>query len=129
MFPSNTKFKSFNSDPINVEGQVICAVKFVSNYVPVKWHVAECEPIFAGSFAKSSGIITFNHEPDIMAPIKMIDTDLNREIQSCLAKYDHNFQVIGKLKNHQTKLHVNQSRYPIAKLVSSTKAEKVIQTL
>lgn len=31
MFPSNTKFKSFNSDPINVEGQVICAVKFGSN--------------------------------------------------------------------------------------------------
>ena len=95
----------------------------------MKWHVAECERIFAWSFAKSSGIIPFNQEPDIMAPIKMIDTDLSGEIQSCLAKYDHKFQVIGKLKNHQIKLRVNQSRYPTAKLVSSTKAEKMIQTL
>ena len=56
----------------------------------------------------------FNHKQGILAPIKMIDTELNGEIRSCLAKYAHNFQGIVKLKNHQIKLHVNSNIKAVA---------------
>ena len=109
MFSTNTKLKPFNSDPIKVERQAICAVTFGSNSVPVKWQIiaAECEPILAGNSAMALGIIEFNHKQGIIAPINMIHTDPKGEIQSCLAEYSHNFRGIGKLKNHQIKLHVN----------------------
>ena len=108
MFPSNIKLKPFNSDPIKNEGQAICAVIFGSSS-NVKWHIisAECKPILGGSSAVSLGIITSNYKQGILAPTQMTDTDLNSEIQSCLARYTYNFQNIGKLKNHQIKFHVN----------------------
>ena len=89
IFSTNTKLKPFNSYPVKVERQVerqaICAVTFGSNSVPVKWQIiaAECVPILAGN------------------------SDPKGEIQSSLAEYSHNFRGIGKLKNHQIKLHVN----------------------
>ena len=44
----------------------------------------------------------------------MIEKDLNNEIQTSLAEYTHNFQGIGKLKNHSVKLHVNTEVKSIA---------------
>ena len=116
MFSTNTKLKPFNSDPIKVERQAICAVTFGSNSVPVKWQItaAECEPIQAGTFATALGIIEFNCKQDIVAPINMIHTDPKGEIQSCLAEYSHTFQGIGKLKNHKIKLQVNTEVKPVA---------------
>ena len=106
MLDLNKKLKPFNSDPIKVKKEAICALTFRPVSAAVKWHVisAECEPIPAGSSAISLGIITFNHIKGILTIIRMINTDLNVEIQSCLAKYTHNVQGIGKLKNHQIKL-------------------------
>ena len=40
-------------------------------------------------------------------PILAGNSDPKGEIQSSLAEYSHNFRGIGKLKNHQIKLHVN----------------------
>ena len=116
MFSTNIKLKPFNSDPIKVKRQAICAVTFGSNSVPVKWQIiaAECEPILAGNSAMALGIIEFNHKQGIIAPINMIHTDPKGEIQSCLAEYSHNFRGIGKLKNHQIKLHVNTEVKPVA---------------
>ena len=76
-FSTNTKLKPFNSDPIKVERQAICAVIFGSNSVPVKWQIiaAECEPILAGNSAMALGIIEFNPKQGIIAPINMIHTD------------------------------------------------------
>ena len=92
-FSTNTKLKPFNSDPIKVERQAICAVIFGSNSVPVKWQIiaAECEPILAGNPARVLGIIEFNCKLGIITHINMIHTDPKGEIQSCLAKYSHNF--------------------------------------
>ena len=92
MFSTNTKLKPFNSDPVKVERQGICAVTFGSNSVPVKWQIiaAECESILAGN------------------------SDPKGEIQGSLAEYSHNFRGIGKLKNHQIKLHVNTEVKPVA---------------
>ena len=106
MFSTNTKLKPFNSDPIKVERQAVCAVTFGSNSVPVKWHIiaAECEPILVGNSATALGIIEFNHKQGIIAPINMIHTDPKGEIQSCLAEYSHNLRGVSKLKNHQIKL-------------------------
>ena len=61
----------------------------------MKQHVisAECEAILAGSSAISLEIIIFNHKQGILAPIKMIDTDLKREIQPCLASMLITFKV------------------------------------
>ena len=39
MFPSNTRLKPSNSNPIKIEGQAICDVTFGSNSVPVKRHI------------------------------------------------------------------------------------------
>ena len=143
MFSTNTKLKPFNSDPIKVERQAICAVTFGSNSVPVKWQIiaAECEPILVGNSATALGILEFNRKQGIIAPINMIHTDPKGEIQSCLAglnfpfrisvnhinrcyytlfttefknSYSHNFRGIGKLKNHQIKLHVNTEVKPVA---------------
>ena len=44
----------------------------------------------------------------------MIHTDPKEETQPCLAEYSHNFRGIGKLKNHQIKLHVNTEVKPVA---------------
>lgn len=116
MFASNIKLKPFNSKPIKVEGQAICAVTFGSNSVPVKWYIIadDCEPILAGNSAIALGIITLNRKEGIIAPINMIHTDSNGKIQSCLAEYAHNFQGIGRLKNHEIKLHVNPDIKPVA---------------
>ena len=64
MFSTYIKLKPFNSDPIKVERQAICAVTFGSNSVPVKWQItaAECEPILAGNSAMALGIIEFNRK-------------------------------------------------------------------
>ena len=114
MFSADAKLKPFNSDPIKVERQAICAVTFGSNSVLVKWQIiaAECEPILAGNSTTVLGIIEFNRQLGIITPINMIHTDPKGEIQSCLGKYSHNFQGIGKLKNHQIKLHVNTEVKP-----------------
>ena len=116
MFSTNTKLRPFNSDPIKVEGQAICAVTFGSNSVPVKSQIiaAGCEPILAENSATALGIIEFNRKQGIIAPINMIHTDPKGEIQSFLAEYSHNFRGIGKLKNHQTKLHVDTEEKPVA---------------
>ena len=44
----------------------------------------------------------------------MIERGLDNEIQTCLLEYTHNFQGIGKLKNHSVKLHINTDVKPIA---------------
>ena len=116
MFTSNIKLKPFNSQPIKVEGQAICAVTFGANSVPVKWYIIadDCEPILAGNSAIALGIITLNQKEGIITPINMIHTDSNGKIQSCLAEYAHNFQGIGRLKTHVIKLHVNPDIKPVA---------------
>ena len=84
MFPSNTRLKPFNSHPIKVEGQAICAVTLGSNSVPVRWYIiaSDWEPILAVNSATALGIIEFNHKQGILAPINMIDNDLQSKIQS-----------------------------------------------
>ena len=47
-------------------------------------------------------------------PILAGNSDPKGEIQSSLAEYSHNFRGIGKLKNHQIKLHVNTEVKPVA---------------
>ena len=78
MFPSNTRLKLFNSNPIKVEGHAISAITFGSNSVPVKWHIvaSDCEPILAGNSATALGIIGFNHKQGTLAPINMTGNDL-----------------------------------------------------
>ena len=102
MHKSNTKLKPFNSELISVEGQAVCSVSCNKNSVPAKWYIIaqDCEPILAGDKAVALGIITFNIKQGVLLPINTIEKDLNNEIQTCLAEYTHNFQGIGKLKNH-----------------------------
>ena len=58
---SNVKIKPYNGPPIPVYGEVMCAVTFGANSVPVKWHIisGSCEPILAGNIAIQLGIIQF----------------------------------------------------------------------
>ena len=84
--------------------------------MPVKWHIiaSDCEPILAGNSATALGIIGFNQKQGILAPINMIDNDLQGKIHSCLAEYPHNFKGVGKLKNYPVKLHINTKTKPLA---------------
>ena len=137
MFSSNTRLKPFNSDPIKVEGQAICAVTFGSNSVPVKWHIiaSKYETILTGNSVTALGIIEFNHKQGILASISMIGNDLQGKIQSCLVESSHNFKTIGKLKNYQIKLHINTKVKPVATALRSIpshlhdQAPRVIQDI
>ena len=109
MYKSNTKLKSFNNELIFVEGQALCSVLFNKNSIPVKWYIIaqDCEPILAGAKAAALRIIPLNIKQGVLIPVNKIEKDLNNEIQTCLTEYTHNFQGIGKLKNHSVKFHVN----------------------
>ena len=48
---------------------------------------AECEPVLAVSSTITLGIITLNHKQDMLAPLRIIDIDLNGDSQSCLEKF------------------------------------------
>ena len=114
MYKSSTKLKPFNSELTLVEEQALCSVSFNKNSVPVKWCIIaqDCEPILASDKAVALGIITLNIKQSILMPINMIEKDLNNETHTCLAEYIHNFQEIGKCKNHSVKLHVNIFLFP-----------------
>ena len=116
IYKSNTKLKPFNSELISVEGQAFCSVSFNKTSFPVKWYiiVQDCEPVLAGDKAVALGIIILNIKLGILISVNMIEKDLNNEIQTCLAEYTNNFEVIGKLKNHSVKLLVNTEVKPIA---------------
>ena len=115
LVPSNVKIKPYNSPPIPVYGEVRCAVTFGSTSVPVKWHIisGSCEPILAGHIALQLGIIQFNSQPNAFQPILMIDSEDKKDLQDCLIKYPRNFTGLGRLKNHQVKLHVDQEIKPV----------------
>ena len=83
LVPSNVKIKPYNSPPTHVYGEVMCAVTFGANSVPVKWHIisGSCEPILAGNMALQLGIIQFNSNPDTFQPVLMIDSKGKKDLQ------------------------------------------------
>ena len=114
-YPSKHKIKPYNSPAIPVKGIAKCAVTHGMNSIPVEWYIIEgsCEPVLSGQSAKQLGIIDFKPVPKVFQPINMIKSKEKDEIQQILSKYPHNFQGLGKLKNHQIKLHVNPEIKPI----------------
>ena len=115
MFPSVKKLKPYKSSPIPVKGISRCAVTFGQSSIPVEWNIIEgsCQPILSGNAAKELGIITFQPKAPIFSPINMIHKDHCDTIQNIISKYPENFQGLGKLKDVQVKLHVDQSVKPI----------------
>ena len=113
MVPTQTKIKPCNSAVIKVQGIAKCAVTFGRNSVPVEWHILSgtSESIVSGERAQQLGIIQFNAKTNTYQPITMINKDLEdhkkRDIQSILKDFAENFSGLGKLKNHQVKLHVD----------------------
>ena len=116
MVPTNSKLKPYNSPPIPVIGTARCSATFGSTSIPVVWHIidGQCQPILSGQSAKQLGIISFQSEPAVFAPINMIHAQTKGEIQEILIKHKENFHGIGKMKNYQVKLHVDPSIKPIA---------------
>ena len=115
MFATTHKLKPYKSSPIPVKGIARCAVTFGSSSIPVQWHIIEgsCQPILSGNAAKQLGIITFQASAPIFSPINMIHKDHNESIQDIISKYPENFEGLGKLKNVQVKLHVDEKVKPI----------------
>ena len=115
MIPSIKKLKPYKSSPIPVKGISRCAVTFGKSSIPVEWNIIEgsCQPILSGNAAKELGIITFQPKAPIFAPINMIHKDKGESIQNIISKYPENFQGIGKLKDVQVKLHVDEKIKPI----------------
>lgn len=114
MLPSIKKIKPYSSPPIAVHGEARCTVTFGSRSIPVIWHIisGSCEPILDGHAALQLGIISFNAGPDTFQPILMIDTECKEDLQNVLQKYPQNFIGLGKLTNHQVKLHVDKEVKP-----------------
>ena len=116
MVPSSSKLKPYNSAPIPVIGKAICSVTYGSTSIPVAWHIIEnsCQPILSGTSAEQLGIITFQKNPNCFNPINMIHSPNKDEIEEILSTHKHVFNGVGKLKNYQVKLHVDESVKPIA---------------
>ena len=115
MYSSNTKIKPYNSPPIPILGIARCAVTFGTTSVPVQWHIIEgsCEPVLSGKCAEQLGIIKFNSKPAVYQPIAMITTGKD-DLQEILKQYPQNFTGLGKMRDHQVKMHVDKSIKPIA---------------
>lgn len=115
MIPSKIKIKPYNSTPIPLYGEARCGVTFGSTSIPVVWHVVSgsCEPVLAGSSALQLGIIAFNPDPEVFQPVLMMDKSKSQTLQDCLAKYPDNFKGLGKLHNHQVKLHIDATVKPV----------------
>ena len=115
IFSTTHKLKPYKSSPIPVKGIARCAVTFGQSSIPVEWNIIEgsCQPILSGNAAKQLGIITFQPKAPIFSPINMIHEDQNDSIQSIISKYPENFEGLGKLKNFQVKLHVDENVKPI----------------
>lgn len=115
MYPSKIKIKPYNSNPIKVHGEARCAVTYGSTSVPVVWHIisGDCEPILSGNSSLQLGIIEFKKPEETFQPILMIESVEKEELQNILARYPQNFHGLGKLKNYQTKLHVNKDIKPV----------------
>ena len=117
MTPSRVKIKPYKSSPINVHGEVRCSVTFGNTSIPTVWHVisGSCEPILSGQSALQLGIIKFTNKPDAFEPVLMISTQAKGKSlkQSILQRYPENFTGIGKLKNHQVRLHTDNNIKPI----------------
>jgi len=119
MVPTKTKIKPYNSTPIDVYGVARCAVTFGATSIPVEWHIlsGSCDPILSGEASSQLGIIRFNSKPSTYQPIRMINQQLQpqgkQKLQSILEQFPGNFNGLGKLRNHQIKLHVDTSIKPV----------------
>ncbi len=116
MVPTNTKIKPYNSLTIPVMGIAKCAVTFGSTSIPVSWHIIDnpCEPVLAGQSAVQLGIISFDPQPEVYQPVRMIQSGNKEALQAILQNFPQNFEGLGKLKNHQVKLHVDPTVKPVA---------------
>ncbi|CAB3984515.1 Hypothetical predicted protein [Paramuricea clavata] len=116
MVPTTTKIKPYNSPTIPVIGIAKCAVTFGSTSIPVDWHIIDtpCEPVLAGQSAVQLGIIQFDPQAEVYQPVQMIQCSKKEALEDILKKYPQNFEGLGKLKNHQVKLHVHPSVKPVA---------------
>ncbi|CAB4037289.1 Hypothetical predicted protein [Paramuricea clavata] len=125
MVPTTTKAKPYNSPTISVIGIAKCAVTFGSTSIPVDWHIIDtpCEPVLAGQSAVQLGIIQFDPQADVYQPVRMIQCSKKEALQDILKKYPQNFEELGKLKNHQVKLHVD-TRTEIDKMVAQDVIEE-----
>ena len=117
MVDTKVKIKPYgcNTPVIKSLGVAKCAVTFGNGSVPVDWHVIEdknCETILAGKKAETLGILTFTPRSKVLQPVNMIQND-QMKLQDILTKYTDIFQGVGKLKNHQVKLHVNTDVKPV----------------
>ena len=93
-----------------------CAVTFGSTSIPVSWHIIDnpCEPVLAGQSAVQLGIISFDPQLEVYQPVRMIQSGNKEALQAILQKCPQNFEALGKLKNHQVKLHVDPTIKPVA---------------
>ncbi|CAB4029395.1 Hypothetical predicted protein [Paramuricea clavata] len=67
-----------------------------------------------GQSAVQLGIIQFDPQPEVYQPVQIIQCSKKEALQDILKKYPQNFEGLGKLKNHQVKLHVDPSVKPVA---------------
>ena len=129
MVETQARIKAYNSPPIPIAGTTKCAVTFGNSSIPVEWHIIDspCEPVLAGHIAKELGILKFDARPTVFHPIQMIHSTENKAtLQNILQQFPQNFEGLGKLKNHQVKLHVDTSIKPSTKPVARN-VNKAIQ--
>ena len=100
-------------------GIACCAVTFGETSIPVEWHIiaGSCETIISGDKALQLGIIHFTQKADTFQPILMINKHTKGKdqdsLQKILADYPQNFTELGKLQDHQVKLHVDPMIKPV----------------
>ena len=73
----------------------------------------EVEILLSGPACEALGIISFHGENAVLPPNAHRITG-DKSVQHILAKYPTVFKGIGKLKNNQVKLHINDNVPPVA---------------
>ena len=111
--PTKTKIFTYGSkQPLKSLGSYKTDLKICGKVIPgIKFYVIEGQSgcLLGKETAEKSGLITFNI-PDVVN----IATDIHSDVNEIIRRYEPVFKGLGKLKDFQLKLHIEDSVHPVA---------------
>ena len=118
---SRMKIRPYGSQPMKCLGYYVGAVMFDNRVANIRIYVVdkEVEPLLSGYAAEALGIITLNSQTEDVESNKSYLSSIKRVASTpygkeLMKKFPECFKGIGKLKNHQVKLFVDDNVPPVA---------------
>ena len=109
------KLRPFGSKSIRCKGSYIGTVMFGNNVANVQFYVVPkpVETLLSGAAAEALGILTLNIPGTVAADVLRTEC-VEDEVQEILADYPGCLDGVGKLKDYQVHLHVDETVKPVA---------------